>query len=110
MASPCSLQIRQSSYNSEEDDLKHARIACAAPAVRRGPARPARRRLSARATVRGVWPGERRVSLGAQLGLCGVVMSLLLVSRGVALPLAIGAALVIGILAGALNGAFVAYA
>jgi ribose transport system permease protein len=50
------------------------------------------------------------LSLGALLGLCGVVMSLLLVSRGVPLPLAIGAALAIGILAGALNGAFVAYA
>src|SRR5206468_1286087 len=45
------------------------------------------------------------LSLGALLGLCGVVMSLLLVSRGVPLPLAIGAALAVGILAGALNGA-----
>jgi ribose transport system permease protein len=50
------------------------------------------------------------LSLGALLGLCGVVMSLLLVSRGAPLPLAVGAALGIGILAGAANGAFVAYA
>src|SRR5207247_5484801 len=46
------------------------------------------------------------LSLGALLGLCGVVMSILLVSRGVPLPLAIGAALVLGTFAGALNGAF----
>jgi ribose transport system permease protein len=50
------------------------------------------------------------LSLGAVLGLCGVVMSLLLASRGVPLPLAIGAALVIGVFAGAANGALVAYA
>jgi ribose transport system permease protein len=50
------------------------------------------------------------LSLGAVLGLCGVVMSLLLVARGVPLPLAIGAALAVGLLAGALNGALVAYA
>jgi ribose transport system permease protein len=37
-------------------------------------------------------------------------MSILLVSRGAPLPLAIGAALAIGTLAGAANGAFVAYA
>jgi len=50
------------------------------------------------------------LSLGAVLGLCGVVMSLLLVSRGVPMPLALGAAILIGIIAGSLNGALVAYA
>jgi ribose transport system permease protein len=50
------------------------------------------------------------LSLGAVLGLCGVVMSLLLVARGVPLPLAIAAALAVGLLAGALNGGLVAYA
>jgi ribose transport system permease protein len=50
------------------------------------------------------------LSLGAVLGLCGVVMSLLLVSRGVSLPVALGAALLIGVIAGMCNGALVAYA
>ena len=50
------------------------------------------------------------LSVGAVLGLCGVVMSLLLVSHGVSLPLAIAAAVVIGIAAGMGNGALVAYA
>jgi ribose transport system permease protein len=50
------------------------------------------------------------LSLGAVLGLAGVVMGLLLVSHGMALPLALGAALLIGILAGTLNGVFVAWA
>jgi ribose transport system permease protein len=50
------------------------------------------------------------LSLGAVLGLCGVVMSLLLVSHGVSLPVALGAALLIGVLAGMCNGALVAYA
>lgn len=49
------------------------------------------------------------LSLGAVLGLCGVVMSLLLVSHG-SLSTAIGAALLIGIAAGLCNGALVAYA
>lgn len=50
------------------------------------------------------------LSVGAVLGLCGVVMSLLLVSHGVSLPLAIAAAVLIGIAAGMGNGALVAYA
>lgn len=50
------------------------------------------------------------LSLGAVLGLCGVVMSMLLVSRGMPLALAVGAALLIGIVAGTLNGVLVAYA
>jgi ribose transport system permease protein len=50
------------------------------------------------------------LSLGAVLGLCGVVMSLLLVSHGVSLPVAFGAALLIGVVAGMCNGALVAYA
>jgi len=50
------------------------------------------------------------LSAGAVLGLCGVVMSMLLVSQGVALPLAVGAAVTIGILAGACNGVLIAYA
>ena len=50
------------------------------------------------------------LSVGAVLGLCGVVMSLLLVSRGVPLPLAIAAAVLVGIAAGMGNGALVAYA
>ncbi|MGH8517687.1 MAG: ABC transporter permease [Panacagrimonas sp.] len=50
------------------------------------------------------------LSLGAVLGLAGVVMSMLLVSKGVSLPLAVGVALVIGIAAGLCNGALVAYA
>src|SRR5688572_5893692 len=44
------------------------------------------------------------LSLGAVLGLAGVVMSMLLVSHGVSLPLAVGAALAIGIAAGFCNG------
>jgi ribose transport system permease protein len=50
------------------------------------------------------------LSLGAVLGLAGVVMSMLLVSKGVSLPFAVGAALAIGIAAGCCNGALVAYA
>jgi ribose transport system permease protein len=50
------------------------------------------------------------LSLGAVLGLCGVVMSLLLVSYGASLPVALGAALLIGVVAGMCNGALVAYA
>jgi len=50
------------------------------------------------------------LSLGAVLGLCGVVMSMLLVSHGVSLPVAVAAALLIGTAAGVCNGALVAYA
>jgi ribose transport system permease protein len=50
------------------------------------------------------------LSLGAVLGLCGVVMSLLLVSHGVSLPIAVAVALLIGTAAGFCNGAIVAYA
>ena len=50
------------------------------------------------------------LSLGAVLGLAGVVMSMLLVSKGVSLPLAVGVALAIGIAAGFCNGVLVAYA
>jgi ribose transport system permease protein len=50
------------------------------------------------------------LSLGAVLGLCGVVMGLLLVTHGVSLPVALGAALLIGVVAGMCNGALVAYA
>ena len=50
------------------------------------------------------------LSVGAVLGLCGVVMSLLLVSQGFSLPLAIAVAVLIGIVAGMGNGALVAYA
>jgi ribose transport system permease protein len=50
------------------------------------------------------------LSVGAVLGLCGVVMSLLLVSHGVSLPLAIAAAVLVGVAAGMGNGALVAYA
>ena len=50
------------------------------------------------------------LSLGAVLGLCGVVMSLLLVSQASSLPLAIGAALAVGVAAGAFNGTLVACA
>lgn len=50
------------------------------------------------------------LSLGAVLGLCGVVMGQLLVSHGLPMPWALGAALLIGILAGSINGALVAYA
>ena len=49
------------------------------------------------------------LSLGAVLGLCGVVMSILLVSRHVSLPVAIGAALLVGVAAGLCSGALVAY-
>lgn len=49
------------------------------------------------------------LSLGALLGLCGVVMGLSLASHA-SLPMAIGAALLIGIFAGCCNGALVAYA
>ncbi|HUQ74124.1 MAG TPA: ABC transporter permease [Burkholderiales bacterium] len=49
------------------------------------------------------------LSLGAVLGLCGVVMGLMLASHG-SLPTALGAALAIGIIAGCCNGALVAYA
>ena len=50
------------------------------------------------------------LSVGAVLGLCGVVMSLLLVSHGLSLPLAIAAAVLVGVAAGMGNGALVAYA
>lgn len=50
------------------------------------------------------------LSLGAVLGLAGVVMGLLLVSHGIAMPWAIAAALVLGIIAGTLNGVFIAWA
>ena len=50
------------------------------------------------------------LSLGAVLGLAGVVMGIMLVSHGASVPLAIGAALVIGLAAGAVNGAFIAWA
>ena len=50
------------------------------------------------------------LSLGAVLGLAGVVMSLLLVSQGIAMPWAIAAALVLGIIAGTVNGVFIAWA
>ena len=50
------------------------------------------------------------LSLGALLGLAGVIMGLVLVAHGATLPVAIGAALIIGVAAGAANGAFVAYA
>ena len=49
------------------------------------------------------------LSLGAVLGLCGVVMGLLLASHG-SLPAAIGAALLVGVVAGVCNGTLVAYA
>ncbi|HEV8693393.1 MAG TPA: ABC transporter permease [Lysobacter sp.] len=49
------------------------------------------------------------LSLGAVLGLCGVVMSMLLVSGGVSIPVAAAAALLIGVTAGTCNGALVAY-
>jgi ribose transport system permease protein len=49
------------------------------------------------------------LSLGAVLGLCGVVMSLLLVTHG-SLPVALGAAVAIGVVAGICNGTLVAYA
>jgi ribose transport system permease protein len=50
------------------------------------------------------------LSLGAVLGLCGVVMGMLVVSGGVALPVAVVVALAIGTAAGVCNGALVAYA
>jgi len=50
------------------------------------------------------------LSLGALLGLCGVVMGLLLVSKGFGMVPAIGLALGVGVLVGACNGALVAYA
>jgi ribose transport system permease protein len=50
------------------------------------------------------------LSLGAVLGLAGVVMSLFLVSQGFPLWVALGVALAIGILAGTVNGVFVAWA
>ena len=49
------------------------------------------------------------LSAGAVLGLCGVVMSMILVTHG-SLPLALGAAVLIGIVAGCCNGTLVAYA
>src|SRR5687768_9108125 len=49
------------------------------------------------------------LSLGAVLGLAGVVMSMLLVSHG-SLFTAIGAAVLIGLVAGCCNGTLVAYA
>ena len=50
------------------------------------------------------------LSLGAVLGLSGVVMSVLLVSDGLALPWALAAALLVGVVAGSVNGGFIAYA
>ena len=50
------------------------------------------------------------LSAGAVLGLCGVVMSMLLVSYGVSLPIAIAAAALIGMAAGIGNGVLIAYA
>jgi len=50
------------------------------------------------------------LSLGAVLGLCGVVMGMLVVSGGVALPVAVVLALAIGTAAGICNGTLVAYA
>jgi ribose transport system permease protein len=50
------------------------------------------------------------LSLGAVLGLCGVVMSLLAVAQGASLGVAIAAALAAGLVAGACNGMLVAYA
>ena len=50
------------------------------------------------------------LSLGAVLGLCGVVMSMLLVSHGVSLPVAVAVALALGTAAGVCNGVMVAYA
>ena len=50
------------------------------------------------------------LSLGAVLGLCGVVMGLLLVSTGFPLAAAVAVALLIGAAAGVCNGALVAYA
>jgi ribose transport system permease protein len=50
------------------------------------------------------------LSLGAVLGLCGVVMGMLVVSGGVALPVAVVVALAIGTAAGICNGTLVAYA
>lgn len=50
------------------------------------------------------------LSLGAVLGLCGVVMGILLVSQNTTLALAVGAAVLIGLVAGLCNGALVAYA
>jgi ribose transport system permease protein len=50
------------------------------------------------------------LSLGALLGLCGVAMSLLLVAKGVPLWAAVPAAMAVGIAAGLVNGALVAYA
>lgn len=49
------------------------------------------------------------LSMGAVLGLCGVVFSLLLVTHA-SLPLALTAALLVGIVAGCANGTLVAYA
>lgn len=49
------------------------------------------------------------LSMGAVLGLCGVVFSFLLVTHG-SLPMAVAAALAIGVVAGCCNGALVAYA
>jgi ribose transport system permease protein len=50
------------------------------------------------------------LSLGAVLGVCGVVMSLLLVSHGVPLAAAVAVALASGLAAGLCNGVLVAYA
>ena len=49
------------------------------------------------------------LSLGAVLGLCGVIMSMLLVTQHVSLPIAIAVAIAVGIAAGTCNGALVAY-
>lgn len=50
------------------------------------------------------------LSLGAVLGLCGVVSGVLLVSHGAPLPVALGAAVLVGVAAGLCNGVLVAYA
>jgi ribose transport system permease protein len=50
------------------------------------------------------------LSLGAVLGLCGVVAAILLVSYGASLPAAMAAAMLVGVTAGMCNGVLVAYA
>ena len=50
------------------------------------------------------------LSLGAVLGLCGVVFGTLLVAHGASLAVAIAATLLVGVAAGTCNGLLVAYA
>lgn len=50
------------------------------------------------------------LSMGAVLGLAGVVMGLLLVRYGISPPVAVAAALALGALAGCINGALIAWA